>query len=243
MTTTEEHHGLGHLLVEDHEVAWRLALLLWAVAGFLLVAVAIPPLREVVFAVDEWFYETSYPTKIGAITVLAWVLNFLGGGVFAWVLRIFVTAVLVAKRRWESVAAWSLAIALSEPISWILKHLYGRERPPEALLEATSGSFPSGHSVTGAVVAVGLVIVLVPAGAERRNLEILAAGFAFIMGGSRIYLGAHYLADVIAGVAVGAAAAIGSAVVVHRFFLRRVKRLREEMYRRLAAEGTSVPPP
>jgi len=64
-------------------------------------------------------------------------------------------------------------------------------------------------------VAIALAIVLVPAGPRRRNLEMIAAGSAVIMGLSRVYLRAHWLSDVIAGVALGAAMAIGVAVVMH----------------------------
>jgi membrane-associated phospholipid phosphatase len=77
-------------------------------------------------------------------------------------------------------------------------------------------------------MAIGLVIAFVPAGSARRNLEIVAAGFALFMSASRVYLGAHFLSDVIAGVAFGAAVAIGAAVVVHRSYLRRFVREREE---------------
>lgn len=237
-TVTEEEHGLGHLLVEDHEWAWRFALVLWAVAGLLFVAMAIPPIRDAVVVLDDWFYESTYPVKIGLVTAIAWTLNFIGGGLFAWPFRAVVAGILAAKKRWAAFYAWLLALALSEPFIWLLKNLYGRDRPPEALVEATSGSFPSGHSIGGAVMAVGLVVAFVPAGPERRNLEIVAAGFAFIMGGSRIYLGAHYLTDVVAGVAFGAAAAIGAAVIVHRFFLRRFILEREEAYRRLQTQRT-----
>ncbi len=231
----EEHHGISHLLLDDHVWAWRFSLVLWAVAASLLIAVAIPPLRDAVFAADDWFYETTYPIKIGAVTTMARFLNFIGSGVFAWPFRAVVTVVLVSKRRWQAVAAWVLAIAVSEPFIWILKNAYGRERPPVALVEATSGSFPSGHAIGGAVIAVGLVVAFVPAGPARRNLEIVAAGFALFMGASRVYLGAHYLSDVVAGVAFGAAVAVGSAVVVHRFYLRRFVREREEALRVLQA--------
>lgn len=230
-TQRREHHGLSHLLVDDHEWAWRFALVLWAVAGSLFIAMVIPPVREVILSFDDWFYETTYPIKIGVVTAIAYFLNFIGGGLFAWPFRAAVTAILVAKRRWEAVAAWLLALAFSEPFIWFLKTAYGRDRPPEALVEATSGSFPSGHSIGGAVMAVGLVVAFIPAGPERRNLEMVAAGFAFIMGGSRIYLGAHYMTDVIAGVAFGAAAAIGAAVIVHRFYVRRFIRQRAEAFR------------
>jgi len=234
-TVEEEHEGLSHILVEDHEWAWRFALVLWAVAGLLFVAMAIPPIRDVIFDMDDWIYDTTYPLKVGAITAVAWFLSFIGGGIFAWPFRILIAGILAAKKRWEAFYAWLLALALSEPFIWLLKSLYGRERPPEALVETVSGSFPSGHSIGGAVMAVGLVVAFVPAGPERRNMEIVAAGFAFVMGGSRMYLGAHYLTDVIAGVAFGSAAAIAAAVIVHRFYLRRFIAEREEAYRTLQA--------
>lgn len=221
MTAEAEHDGrLYHLLIDDHVWAWRAATALWTLAGVLFIGMAIPPVREVLFEIDEWVYANTYPFKAGAVTGIAYTLNFIGGGLFAWPFRVAITAFLAVKRRWESVAAWVLAIALSEPLIFTLKMLYGRDRPPEALVEATSGSFPSGHAIGGAVMAVGLVVALVPAGAERRNLEIAAAAFAFLMSGSRMYLGAHYLFDVVAGVALGAAIAIGVAVLVHRAFLR-----------------------
>ena len=123
--------------------------------------------------------------------------------------------------RWAAISAWWLAILLSEPLIGSLKAAYGRPRPPEALVEEVTGSFPSGHAVAGAVVAISLVIVLVPAGPARRNLEIAAAVFAVLMAGTRVYLGAHWLTDVFGGVALGAACAIGSAAIVHRYVRSR----------------------
>jgi len=213
----------------------RFALVLWAVAGMLFVAFAIPPVRDVLFSMDEWIYDTTYPIKIGVLTAAAYTLNFIGSGLFAWPFRLLITLILAGKRRWDAVAAWLLALALSEPFIWSLKALYGRARPPEALVETVSASFPSGHAIGGAVMAVGLVIAFVPAGPARRNLELVAAGFALIMGGSRIYLGAHYFTDVLAGVAFGSAAAIGAAVLVHRFLLRRFVRHRQSALEALQA--------
>lgn len=89
------------------------------------------------------------------------------------------------------------------------------------LVETTGYSFPSGHAVAGAAVAVALVIVLVPAGPKRRNLEILAAAFAILMALSRVYLRAHWLSDTLSGAALGAGVAIGAAALVHFVDQRR----------------------
>jgi undecaprenyl-diphosphatase len=85
-----------------------------------------------------------------------------------------------------------------------------------SLVETSSWSFPSGHSVVGGAIAIAAVIVLVPAGPKRRNLEMLAIAFAVAMALSRVYLRAHWLSDAAAGVALGAAIALGAAALTHR---------------------------
>jgi undecaprenyl-diphosphatase len=238
--TDEEHHGFSHLLLDDHVWAWRFSLVLWAIALSLLIAMAIPPIRDVIFAFDVWFYDTTYPIKAAAVTSVARFLSFIGSGVFVWPFRVIITLILASKRRWQAVAVWVLAIVVSEPFIWLLKNAYGRERPPLALVDTASASFPSGHAIGGAVLAVGLVIAFVPAGPARRNLEIAAAAFALFMSASRVYLGAHFLTDVVAGVAFGAAVAIGAAVVVHRFYLRRFVREREDAFRVLQSRKSGA---
>jgi membrane-associated phospholipid phosphatase len=129
---------------------------------------------------------------------------------------VVVAGYLGVRKRWPALWTWLLAIVLSEPAIGILKAAYDRARPAVALVEETTGAFPSGHAVAGSVVAISLVIVFVPAGPARRNLEMLAAAFALLMGASRLYLGAHWLTDVAAGLAFGAACAVGAAAIVQR---------------------------
>jgi undecaprenyl-diphosphatase len=205
------------LLLNDHRWAERIAVLLWAVSGLLFVAMAIPPVTEVIDDFDRWFYDLTYPIKWGPVTALSQGMAFLGSALFIWPFRLIVTAYLFIKRSRAALSAWVLAIVLSEPLIGTLKAAYGRPRPPVALVEEVTGSFPSGHAVAGAVTAISLVIVLVNPGPPRRNLEIAAAAFAVIMAGTRVYLGAHWLTDVFAGVALGAACAIGAAAIVHRY--------------------------
>lgn len=208
------HHGLEHLILDDHPRATRVALTLWAIALGLFVAYAIPPVRDLIDRFDDQLYDMTYPIKWGPLTALAYTFDFLGSWLFIWPLRIVVAAYFAATRRRTALAVWLVAIVVSEPLIGILKALYGRPRPPESLVHPISGSFPSGHAVAGAVVAVSLVLCLVRPSPARRNLEIVVAGFALLMGGSRMYLGAHWFTDVVAGVALGAACAIGAASFV-----------------------------
>jgi undecaprenyl-diphosphatase len=215
-----EHHGIDHLILDNHRWAERVAIAAWIVAGLLFVAMAIPSVRDALDSFDLWFHELTYPIKWEPLTGLSYAMAFLGSALFVWPLRVVVTIVLYMRRRWVALGAWLVPILLSEPLIGVLKAAYGRPRPADTLVVEVTGAFPSGHAVAGSVVALSLVIVLVPRGPARRNLEMAAAAFAIVMAGTRIYLGAHWLTDVLAGVALGAACAIGGAAIVQRWFGR-----------------------
>lgn len=216
-----DHHGIDHLILDNHRWAERIAIAAWIIAGTLFLGMAIDPIRDALESFDLWFHELTYPIKWGPLTALSYGMAFLGSAVFVWPLRLVVTVFLSIRKRWGALGAWLAGIALSEPLIGLLKEAYGRARPPDALVEEVTGSFPSGHAVAGSVVALSLVIVLVPPGTARRNLKIAAADFAVLMAGSRIYLGAHWLTDVLAGVALGSACAVGGAAIVQRWVRRR----------------------
>ncbi len=202
-------------LVADHPVALRVTLWLWGLGGALFIALAVPALRSVVQGIDDVVYQLAFDLEFGAAVRVATALDFLGS---AWVtapVMVAVAVYLAWRKRWEGFVYWGVAMVLSQFLVGVTKAAYGRARPPLSLVGTTGYSFPSGHAVAGAAVAIALVIVLVPAGPRRRNLEMLASAFAVIMGLSRVYLRAHWLSDVVAGVALGAAVAVGVAVAMH----------------------------
>jgi undecaprenyl-diphosphatase len=113
----------------------------------------------------------------------------------------------VANRR-LAMAAWQvvLAVLLTMLVSdGIVKPLAQRPRPYEAIPSLTvvgekpaSEGFPSGHAATCAAAAYVLASSWPQA---RVGLWLFAAVVAL----SRVYLGVHYLTDVLAGVLVGCA--------------------------------------
>ncbi len=81
-------------------------------------------------------------------------------------------------------------------ITSLLKTLIARERPETLLIEETGFSFPSGHAV--AVFApIQLIKNYFP---ELKIYWIILAVLVLL---SRLYLGAHYLSDVVAGALTG----------------------------------------
>lgn len=213
-----------HLMLSRHRVAFTTAITLLGVALSLLVFMAFDGGRDIAQSVDDEVRSVFQGGQWTPLVRLAELLAIIGTWYITWPLRVGVTVYLASKRRWEGLIAWVLAIAVYEPLVGILKTLYDRDRPPFAE-SVTGASFPSGHAVVGAAIAIGLVIVLVPAGPKRRYYEVLAGWFAFFMAVSRVYLDAHWFTDVVAGIALGAAVMIGIPALVHeasdRLHLRR----------------------
>lgn len=89
-----------------------------------------------------------------------------------------------------------------------IKELIERARPAfEPLVHETSYSFPSGHSMNSAVmypVIAYFLIKHVPFFTKRKRAVTVFTGVLVILiGFSRIYLGAHFPTDVLAGFSLG----------------------------------------
>jgi undecaprenyl-diphosphatase len=163
---------------------------------------------------DLSVYHWMDDIRNGVLTLLARVLNVLGGGIVTIPLRVVVAVWLAFRKRWRAFATWVITWAAAELILTAAKAFFHRGRPPLPLVDVVGFSFPSGHAVAGAATAAALVLVLLPAGPARRRWEFVAIGFAFVMALSRVYLNAHWFSDVVAGVLLGAGVALGSAGLV-----------------------------
>jgi membrane-associated phospholipid phosphatase len=136
-----------------------------------------------------------------------------------------VMAVLVARRRWWTAGWVATAVLLVSPLNGLLKELIGRQRPQfaEGGADYTSLAFPSGHSVgVAALVTAGLLLAWPALGPLARRWW-LAAGVALavLVGLTRIWLGVHWLSDVVAGEAFGVGWTLLVMSVCGRFADRR----------------------
>ena len=152
--------------------------------------------------------------RSGPVTALAEFLNYLGLVGITLPVRIVIAGYLALRRRWWHLAAFAVAIALSEALIGSLKGIYDRPRPPGSLVATSGASFPSGHSIAATVTVVAAVIALVPPGRRRVWWGVGAVVFSVLMALSRAYLAAHWLSDAIAGVLLGTSCALLTALVV-----------------------------
>ena len=158
---------------------------------------------------DETAIDLVGHLRAGWLTDVSKAITLLGSGVFVWSLTAVCAALLAARRRWAEFAVLLAGMTMIQIGFHEIKVAVDRPRPPGGLVSASGSSFPSGHaahSVLYVWLAVTIVLRLRPGMA--RAAAVVTAGFALtiLVGLSRVYLNVHYLSDVSAGWALGAAA-------------------------------------
>lgn len=135
-------------------------------------------------------------------TFLLQAISALGSTSFLAVVTALAAGWLAGRDRRVDVALVVACFAGSQALTWTLKAIFHRERPSFAdpVATASSFSFPSGHALASLAVYGALVYVF-----ASRNVLAAAALLVAAIGLSRVYLGAHYLSDVLAGYSAGLA--------------------------------------
>ncbi len=130
---------------------------------------------------------------------------------------IALTAGLLVARRWREATFAGASFAGSALLNMATKQFFQRSRPTlwESIAPEHTFSFPSGHAMGSATLA--MVVVLLCWHTRWRWLAVALAGsFALLVGVSRIYLGVHYPSDILGGFAAGIAWVSGAYLVLFR---------------------------
>jgi len=113
----------------------------------------------------------------------------------------------IAHRLWRTALYWLAAVGVAEALVKVIKLTLHRHRPGALYAGVEQFSFPSAHA-TLSVVVYGFLAFLLAAGAPQR-FRVVSGSVAVILIGaiasSRIYLGAHWMSDVLAGLSFGTA--------------------------------------
>lgn len=135
-------------------------------------------------------------------------------------------------------AATLLAVGLNQPLVGRFHEARPYTAEPAILLLAKRSadfSFPSDHAVMAGAVAAGLWLV-------STRLAVIATVAALLMGFARVYIGAHYPHDVLAGLALGATVSIGGWLLLQRPMIALVRWLASSPAGFLVTAGPPVPP-
>jgi undecaprenyl-diphosphatase len=207
-----------------------LAIAGWAaflLAGFLFIAIAWnvsshAPLVRVDAKIAGWLHEAAAPGLTTFLLVVTHVNSTVA--ISAWSLAF--AGVLARMREWYWMLTLVLSVAGGLTLNVLLKHAYERTRPhfDDPLLTLTTYSFPSGHTA-GAVVFYGVLAAFLVSRfrepARRIACVLGAVAIVALVAFSRMYLGAHYLSDVLAAMCSSTAWLVLCLASVHALVRRR----------------------
>lgn len=164
--------------------------------------------REPLNAVDIRLSNYLHVRGSSAITTAMHAVTSFGSTLVAVSVAVVFGLFLLWKRR----VAWLLTLIASvlggALLNRLLKYLFHRPRPffDDPILTLTSYSFPSGHTMLATVlygVIAAYFVTNVRSWQQRASIVFSAGLLILLVGFSRIYLGAHYLSDVLAAFAEG----------------------------------------
>jgi membrane-associated phospholipid phosphatase len=152
--------------------------------------------------VAHWFHAHANP----ALTEFTLFITDIHGVLGITVLSVLTELVFIWKREWYWLLALAVSVAGGMLINVLVKYAFHRARPSfdDPLLTLTTYSFPSGHTA-GSMLFYGVLtaylVCHIRSWRWRIPVVVIAVLIVIAVGTSRIYLGAHYLSDVLAAVA------------------------------------------
>ena len=196
--------GMGRTL-RTHP-AWRLTLVVCLILGSIGVFVDLAEdvhNAEAITVLDQQLADWLHAGATPVTTQFMLAVSALHDVVPMSILSILLALLLIKQRERE----WLLGLVLVVPggmlINTVLKYLFARARPQfiDPIVSLTSFSFPSGH-VSGSTLFYGFLVAILISRSHSRvrdvALVIAALSMVLLVAASRMYLGAHFLSDVLA---------------------------------------------
>ena len=226
------------LLAKKPQIGWIMFIV--GVLVFTLLAINLKangPLLKVDTSVTNALHNTALNVSKGMLNFikLGWTFGNEGVMVLGGLMGLY----FIIRRYWKEL--WMVAVGnIGGPLMFLaLSHIFNRHRPAFAVPVAatlTGPGFPSGHTVVAVTLYGLLAYLLIPTISSRFwkwVVIVLAVLMMLFIGFSRLFVGGHYLTDVIAGYAVGVAWSGIVYMTIETYFIRRnnrkrLKRLEEQ---------------
>jgi membrane-associated phospholipid phosphatase len=160
------------------------------------------PLTLVDVQIAQWFHDHATPV----LTQIMLVITHTHDPLPVTVAVAMLAGYLAWKRNWYWLTCMSLTVPFGMLLNVLVKYSFHRIRPSfeHPLLVVSSYSFPSGH-VAGATLFYGVVAAMLVAQIDawrwRVMIVLAAVSLVLLVALTRVYLGVHYLSDVLAAFA------------------------------------------
>ena len=159
-------------------------------------------------------YFHALALKSSPLVINVMIAGYYIGSGLIWTGAILLSLYFLYKKFWRELVMTIVSLGGSGLIFLLLSNIFDRPRPSvlfDELIWAgnlTIPGFPSGHAKSILVLCGFLVYLFLPkikSYIGKISLVLAASLLVFYIGFSRLYVGDHYLTDVIAGYAVGIA--------------------------------------
>jgi membrane-associated phospholipid phosphatase len=201
----------------------------WAGDGFIDLAEKVHGNNAALQKLDTSIHDWAVLERTSGATTFFTIMTIIGGPLGLAILLTIIGIILAIRRRWRWLIYLAVTAGGGALLNLELKRYFARARPiaAEMLRRANGYSFPSGHAM-GSAVAFGALAYL--AFRAIRSWPAKTAVIAFLytlvasVALSRVYLGVHWISDVLAGVTVGTVWVTTTTVAYET--MRRIRRLR-----------------
>ena len=202
------HRTVGRL-AQDKRTPTLLALFAVLVGSIFLFAnitedyLAKDPLVDWDVRFATWLHSHASDNLVTFFKIVTWA----GNSALLLVVVGALAAVFVRRGRANDALVLILALGGAGVINALLKLVFQRPRPELAFVHLETYSYPSGHAAVATATYTTLAFVLARRAGVLRTIAIASAAIVLIalVGFSRLYLGVHYLSDVMAGTCFGLA--------------------------------------
>jgi undecaprenyl-diphosphatase len=167
-------------------------------------------------AMDSTILLSVVKTRTPWLTTEAVDVTALGSTTLVVLFSVFTLVVLLVLRDRLGALQLLAASAGAGILTVVTKNTFERIRPEEAqrLIAVSGFSYPSGHAVSTSALYLTIAIIAmryVKDWGAKAAVFVAVSAVVIMVGASRVYLGVHYVTDVVSGISLGAAWALGLA--------------------------------
>ena len=173
--------------------------------------------------IAQWFHEHATPGLTRAMADISWF--------HTWPIALIASGFLLyllGRREWIWAIFSLCAVPGGMALNSVLKVAFHRQRPTLSGLSTAlqTYSFPSGHALAATVlygVLAAYAIRSLRSRAAKAGVAAVALAIVVLVAFSRIYLGVHYLSDVLAAFVEGVAWLALCYSAIHTFMAARAR--------------------
>lgn len=162
--------------------------------------------QDIVINFDYWLNQKITLWQNSFLNQVMIFITNLGGTTTMLIGGVFMLIFFISHKKWRYSLILIFAMTLGKLSEVATKHIIGRDRPSNPIIEADGFSFPSGHS-TMAMIFFSILIYYFKNHIRnqiiKNSLISLCVLIILGVGFSRIYLGVHWFSDVIGGFSLG----------------------------------------